>query len=200
MNLDFNVNCIRADPQAGICEVSGGSSFPPIAQPYAVLRQTFQNPVLPGGVYNLNTGQTLLISSTTPTATTTFSSSSNLTVNPTNWTVTTAGDYSIDVSVLIFSNVLTGTVGSPQYISFTVPVTVNGPVTDTIITDLESIFAPAVTSTESSIIPRHGMTVLSLNAGDVIGLSIVSSLPGVPPPIPQQSVLKYVVKIQRLGP
>jgi hypothetical protein len=199
MNLDFNVNCIRADPQAGICEVSG-SSFPPTAQPYAVLRQTFNPFVTPGPppVLNLDTGfPPIEISISTPLALTTFSSSSNLTVNPTNWTVTTAGDYSIDVSVLIFSIVPTGTAGQPQYISFNIPVTVNGPIVDTIVTDVESILAPVIMSTELSFIPRHGMTVLSLNAGNVIGLTIATTLPLSPP---NQGVTKYVVKIQRLGP
>lgn len=158
-------------------------------QPYAA-----QRALIAPFVINLNAGAPPigLIGSSISSL---FASSSDITIDPTSWTIDVAGDYELTVFVTILSAVPTGTAGQPVYLGFTIPVNVNAGTVDTFSVN-ESLINVAV-STETFIVPYSFSTFLSLSPGDVVDLSIATALPISPP---AQAILNWSVKLQRMGP
>ena len=157
-------------------------------QPYVL-----QQASLPIAPINLNPGATILLSGNSSPGLS-FVSSSNITVNANSWTINTTGDYVLDISLSVFSNVPTGLAGQPTYLGFNIPVNVNAVPVFTC-TDNESIIG-IPTSTENFIVPFHFMVPLNLAVGDVIDLTIASTLPITPP---SQSLLSCGIKLQKIS-
>lgn len=161
-------------------------------QPY-IMQQIIPPVVLPA---NLQNGEAHNMIGTNPTVST-FLGSSNVTVGTNSWTINVAGDYVLDISVLITSVVITGTGGQPAYLAFNIPVEVNNVPVITF-ADFESLINVAV-STETFAVPFHFMTPLALNAGDVITLNIISTIPHAFGTSPFQSVRSWSVKLQKMS-
>lgn len=159
-------------------------------QPYAAQRTVVTPPAI-----NLNAGAPPITLIGSSVAGSLFASSSNVTVDPTSWTIDVPGDYELSIFVTILSAVPTGIGGQPTYLAFTIPVVVNAGTVDTFAVNESLINVPV--STEFFTVPYSFTTFLQLFPGDVVDLAITSNLPITPP---SQAILNWSIKLQRIGP
>ena len=104
-----------------------------------------------------------------------------------------SGTYKVEVSVQTIHIILTGTTGQPAYQGYSLDLTSNGTSVDTTGQLVSLLSVP--TSTETFVDTHQFVLAGSFVAGDVLGLSISTTLPVNPP---SQGLREYSVHITQL--